>query len=296
MFSTLIAATLVMLALALIIGFILAYSKIKLHVTKDVRHEAVLELLPGLNCGACGFPGCDGYANALNTGACESTSLCPPGDKKNLAKIAELLDLTPGSADEEVALVKCQGSPDLAKQDFTYDGLEDCQAAALMFKGQKSCLFGCLGLGTCIRQCPVDAIHISTESLAVVDPELCIGCRKCIPVCPTGVIQMVPKGADYAVLCNASDHGKVTRGNCKVGCIGCKICEKKFPELDFVIDKNLARVNFSSHKERLEQSNTDRSSAEYTEQVQAVVKACPSKCIAPMKPQFMAKSEKDAAS
>ncbi len=267
-------ALLVMMILAAAIGAVLAYSSRKLHVPKDERQLALLEALPGLNCGACSFPGCDGYAVALNTGKTSDLTLCPPGGNATAAALGQILGQDAGEVEAEVAFVKCQGSPEYAKSDFLYEGLEDCQAAALMFKGSKSCQYGCIGLGSCIKQCPTDAIHISADSLAVVEQNQCIGCRKCIPVCPTGVIQMIPRQAEYTVICNALDHGKVTRGNCKVGCIGCRICERKYPALQFKVEQNLAHVNY----DLVQQQETSPNFLDLAE----LIKKCPSHCIVPI--------------
>ncbi|WGK69737.1 RnfABCDGE type electron transport complex subunit B [Candidatus Haliotispira prima] len=263
-----------MLVLATVIGLLLAYSSKKLHVPGDERREALSESLPGLNCGACGFPGCNGYAVALNTGKTEDLTLCPPGGNSVAAALGRIMEQEAGDVADEVAFVKCQGSPDYARTDFDYEGLEDCQAAALLFKGSKSCQYGCIGLGSCVRQCPTDAISISKDSLAVVDPDLCINCRKCIPVCPTKVIRMIPRQAEYGVICNALDHGKVTRSNCKVGCIGCRVCERKHPALQFKIDNNLADVDYK-------QLSLQTTPPDFTA-LGEVIKKCPSKCIVPL--------------
>ena len=257
--------------LATAIGLMLSYSARKLHVAKDEREQALLDAMPGINCGACGYPGCEGYAVALNKGQTCDLTLCPPGGNPTAKALGQILGQEPGEVPAEVAFVKCQGSPDYAKHDFVYHGLEDCQAAALMYKGSKSCEYGCIGLGSCIKQCPTDAITISKDSLAVVEPDLCIGCRKCIPVCPTNVIQMIPKEAEYTVICNALDHGKATRSNCKVGCIGCRICERRYPKLQFKVQQNLASVDY--HKLKQEAKPLDSTA------LAEAIKKCPSNCI-----------------
>ena len=267
----LLTALLVMTSLAAVIGLLLAFSSKKLYVPKDERQLALSEALPGINCGACGFPGCDGYAAALNTGKTKDLTLCPPGGNSAAAALGQILGWEAGEVAAEVAFVQCQGSPDYAKSEFNYQGLQDCQAAALLFKGSKSCQYGCIGLGSCIKQCPTDAISISKDSLAVVAPDLCIGCRKCLPVCPTKVIQMIPQGAEYAVICNALDHGKVTRSNCKVGCIGCRVCEKKYPDLQFKVRENLARVDY--------QALSQQPSPPDFVALAGLIKKCPARCI-----------------
>ena len=260
-----------MLLLAVGAGLLLAFSARRFRVPKDERRLALLDAMPGINCGACGFPSCDAYAAALSQGKTENLALCLPGGNEVAKALGEIVGRVAGEVEAEVAFVKCQGSPDYAKEDFLYRGLNDCNAAALLYKGSKSCEFGCIGLGSCIKQCPVDAIHISADSLAVVDPQLCIGCRKCIPVCPTGVIQMIPQRAEYAVICNATDHGKVTRSNCKVGCIGCRVCERKYPALQFRVRQNLASVDYAALQRQPEPPDAAALSD--------IIKKCPPKCI-----------------
>lgn len=264
----------IMLLLAIGAGLLLSFSARRLRVPKDERRLALLAAMPGINCGACGFPSCDAYAAALSEGKTENLALCLPGGNAVAKTLGEIVGRAAGEVEAEVAFVKCQGSPDYAKEDFLYRGLKDCNAAALLYKGSKSCEYGCIGLGSCIKQCPVDAIHISADSLAVVDPELCIGCRKCIPVCPTGVIQMIPQRAEYAVICNATDHGKVTRSNCKVGCIGCRVCERKYPALQFRVRQNLASVDYAALKEQPKPPDVAALSD--------IIKKCPPKCIVPL--------------
>ena len=268
----------VMLLLAVGGGLLLAFSARRFRVPKDERRLALLAAMPGINCGACGFPSCDAYAAALSQGKTENLALCLPGGNAVAKTLGEIVGRAAGEVEAEVAFVKCQGSPDYAKDDFLYRGLEDCNAAALLYKGSKSCEYGCIGLGSCIKQCPVDAIRISADSLAVVDPQLCIGCRKCIPVCPTGVIQMIPQRAEYAVICNARDHGKVTRSNCKVGCIGCRVCERKYPALQFRVRENLAAVDYAA----LKKQGAPPDASTFVPDLADIIQKCPPKCIVPL--------------
>ncbi len=131
-----------------------------------------------------------------------------------------------------------------------------------MFQGEKVCKYGCLGYGSCIDVCPVDAIDYDEEGLVWVDKDKCIACGKCIDVCPTGVIKMIPYSADYIVACNSNDKGAVARKACKVGCIGCKMCDKQSPEGGYVIENFLASIDYSKDGDRA-----------------AGAEKCPAKCI-----------------
>jgi electron transport complex protein RnfB len=238
------------------------FSKI-LAVRKDARIEKIEQALPGINCGACGFPGCSGYAEAIIKDDAEIT-LCAPGGPETQEMLAEITGKEVGYSEKRVAQVHCRGNQERAKKKFEYNGLRDCNAAFHLFGGDKVCEFGCLGLGSCMSVCPVNAIRRDSEDLIWVDKELCISCGKCMEVCPTGVMQWVPYSADYIVACNSKDKGGVTKKYCDVGCIGCKICSKKSPEGGFIIENFLARIDYEQEGSRQEAQS-----------------ACPAKCIVP---------------
>ena len=219
----------------------------KFAVEVDPRELAVLEVLPGANCGACGFPGCSGFAKALVEGSA-NPSACTPGGKETVEKVAHILGVAAVSADPEVAVVICQGDNLKARNKYRYLGVEDCNAAQKIADGPKECPGGCLGLGTCVRACPFGAIEITAEGLAVISREKCTGCTKCVGVCPRTVIRMTPLRATTHVLCNSHDKGAAVRKYCQVGCIACHICKKAAPEA-YEIEKFLARVNYEHHAE-----------------------------------------------
>lgn len=252
--------------LSLGIGLALSYAKRRLAVPKDRFQLQIEAQLPGINCGACGYPSCAQYAEALVRKKTADLGLCRPAGTEQLQSIGKLLKLPAPEPERQVAFVYCKGSPGLAAEKFQYEGLQDCQAASLLFRGSKHCQYSCIGLGSCVRQCPTGAIRIE-NSLAVVDPGNCIGCELCLPVCPTQVIRMIPQTQRYIVACNSLDHGKTTRNHCKVGCIGCKICEVRHPGLGFQIRKNLASVS------------PDFAGNPPDEKVQRAIRACPSQCI-----------------
>jgi len=246
------------------VGLTLASAKFK--VEKDKKTSDLNQALPGINCGACGYAGCSGYAEALASGTDEDIKKCKPGGQATLEQIAAVLELDvsePGV--KKVAKVHCMGGREEAKNKFQYHDLDDCRSAYSRFNGPKSCEYGCLGLGSCIKVCPVNAISIASNGLAVVDKELCISCEKCIAICPTGVLKMIPYDTDYYIACNSKDKAKITKNHCSVGCIGCKICEKKFPEAGFTIIDNLSVIDYD---------NIDRSPDR-----EGAAEKCPAKCI-----------------
>jgi Na+-translocating ferredoxin:NAD+ oxidoreductase subunit B len=232
----------------------------KFAVEVDPREAAILDVLSGANCGACGYPGCGAYAKAVAAGEASPT-LCTPGGKGAVENIARIMGVSAVAADPQIAVVLCQGDNRKARNKYRYLGIQDCNAAQHLAEGPKECPGGCLGLGTCARVCPFDAIEMTTEGLAVISREKCTGCRKCVPSCPRKVIRMTPAHASVHVLCNSHDKGAAVRKYCQVGCIACMICKKTAPEA-YEIEENLAYVKY-----------------EHSDLAAPAVAKCPTKCI-----------------
>ncbi len=248
--------------LGALFGTGLAVASRVLAVEKDHRIEEVEGILPGVNCGACGYPGCSGYAEGMVKNDAD-ISLCSPGGQEVMIALGKVLgkevDLT---KEKMVAQVHCRGNKDRSSYKFEYKGVEDCVSAHLLFGGDKTCSYGCLGLGSCIKVCPVDAISYDEDNCVWVNKDLCISCGKCVDICPTGVIKMIPYSADRIVACNSKDKGAATKKYCTVGCIGCKLCEKQSPEGGFAVDSFLASIDYSQKGDRT-----------------AAAEKCPPKCI-----------------
>ncbi|MDA3835554.1 MAG: RnfABCDGE type electron transport complex subunit B [Spirochaetales bacterium] len=250
--------------LGAILGIGLAYASKKLAVKKDDRIAAVETVLPGANCGACGYAGCAAYAEAVALKDADMT-LCGPGGASVVKLIADIMgkQADAGSDRKMVARVHCFGNHETTSDDYAYEGLEDCNAVHMMFQGDKSCKYGCLALGSCIKVCPADAIIKRNDGRIHVDRDRCISCEKCVTVCPTGVMKMIPYDAEYYIACNSNDKGGTVKKTCSVGCIGCKICEKKFPDAAFTITNFLAYIDYD--KEAKDQDKA--------------AQACPVSCI-----------------
>lgn len=213
----------------LFIGAFLGFAAIKFKVKVDEKEEAVLGLLPGNNCGGCGFAGCSGLAAAIAKGEAPVNG-CPVGGQPVADKIAEVMGVEAGNSVKMVAFVKCQGDCDKTTVDYEYTGIEDCRMLSFVPNGgPKSCNYGCLGFGSCVTVCPFDAIHVE-NGVAVVDKDKCKACGKCIEVCPKKLIELIPYDSKYAVACSSADKGPVTMKDCTVGCIGCSLCVKACPK------------------------------------------------------------------
>ena len=227
--------------IGLIAGLGLSAASAALAVPTDEREESLRAALPGANCGACGFSGCDGYAAALAAGEADPNR-CAPGGQDTAAALAELLGVEAGPMKIKAAMVLCGGSREHVSQKFDYQGPPSCAAAAMFFAGTTSCPFGCLGFGDCADACEYDAIEIIDE-LARVNPLKCTACGRCVKACPKGLLSLLPADLEQVVRCSNKDRGAVTRKQCDVGCIGCMKCTKVCPTDAIHVEENLARID-----------------------------------------------------
>ncbi len=253
-------AVLVLGILGLIFGVGLAVASKQLAVAANPQLEEVGHLLPGSNCGACGNPGCFGFAEGLVSGK-NSPEGCRVCSDESRAKIASILGLAVEKQNKKIATLHCHGG-NRVKDRYLYNGLNDCITANLVLGGQKSCVFACLGFGTCVQACPFGAISMSGEGLPQVDKIKCRSCNKCVLACPKKLFSLVSVTNNVYVACSSHDLGKDVKSVCPVGCIACKLCEKacKFDAIH-VID-NLAVIDY--HK---------------CTSCQECVKVCPAKTI-----------------
>ncbi|MEW6621430.1 MAG: RnfABCDGE type electron transport complex subunit B [bacterium] len=227
-------------SLGFIFGLVLAYAELKFGIEVDVRVYEVEEVLPKGQCGACGFPGCAAYAEAVVVEADVPPNLCIPGK----TEVAKLVAKITGKEMKEIEGVKahilCYGTPDKV---FVYDGIIDCEAANLLLGGDKTCQYACLGLGSCVRVCKFDAITFSKTKLPAINPELCTGCGQCVSICPKGIIELIPEKAKVKIRCRSHDKGPVVKKICSVGCIGCGICAKECPYEAIKLENFLAVID-----------------------------------------------------
>ena len=216
--------------IGLIFGLILSIAKIKLHVEQDPRIEQITGILPGANCGSCGFPGCAGYAAAIVEQGAE-INLCPACNEEKICRIGEIMGVKAHAGIQKIAVVHCHGDINSTKTAFIYDGPKNCGAAQLVMEGFKVCPYGCLGLGDCEAACPFDAIHVSGNGLSVVDADKCVGCGNCVKACPRNIIDLLNKTSLYSVSCRNQEKAPVMKLGCSVGCIACKKCVKACQEV-----------------------------------------------------------------
>ncbi|MBN1129311.1 MAG: Fe-S cluster domain-containing protein [Chitinispirillaceae bacterium] len=232
-----------LVAMSLLFGVVLAIAAKKFFVKVDPRVEKITEVLAHAHCGACGFAGCEQYAEAVIKDPDVAPNLCTPGGKTCAQLVAELSGKVAQEREPRYARIMCQGSDDKATRKFIYTGVKDCRAAVLAGGGDKTCPYGCLGYGTCVSVCPFGALSMGANGLPVVDDSKCTGCGMCAKACPRNVIEILPASTRIIVACHSKDKGAVTRKYCTVGCIGCgkcvKVCEVKAPK----VENNLSRID-----------------------------------------------------
>jgi electron transport complex protein RnfB len=246
--------------MGLVFGVVLAIAAQKFEVKEDEKVVAILEVLPGANCGGCGFPGCGGLASAIAANKAPVNG-CPVGGAAVAEKVAQIMGVEVEAGERKVASVICAGNCDTAKTKYDYEGIEDCRVAAQLSQGPKSCKYGCLGLGTCKKACGFGAIEI-VNGLAVINEDKCVNCGKCMEACPKHIIISKPVSKKVVVACHSNEFGKDVKSKCSAGCIGCGLCAKtcKFDAIKF--ENKLASIDFDK-----------------CIQCKACVKKCPTKVI-----------------
>lgn len=227
----------------IIIGIFLGVSGKKLYVAVDERITKVKDLLPGNNCGGCGYAGCDACAKAIVDGVA-TPNACSGCSDENVAEIGKILGVEAVKGEKKIAFAKCAGDCDAAKNNYDYSGVADCRIAAQMQSGgPKGCAYGCLGFGTCSKACPYDAITM-VNGIPKVDAAKCVGCGSCVLACPRNIMAVKPESATVAVKCSSHDKGKDVMNVCKVGCIGCTLCVKECEFGAIAMDNNVPVIDY----------------------------------------------------
>ncbi|MCQ2517165.1 MAG: RnfABCDGE type electron transport complex subunit B [Lachnospiraceae bacterium] len=242
--SGILIAVAIIAAIGLFIGIFLGVAANIFKVEVDEREEKILEVLPGNNCGGCGYAGCSGVAAAIVKGEAP-VNACPVGGAAVAAKVGEIMGVEAGSVERKVAFVKCNGGCDKLRLDYHYTGEEDCRMLQFVpNQGPKSCNFGCQGYGSCVKVCKFDAIHV-VNGVALVDKEKCKACGQCVSVCPRHLIEMIPYDASFTVACSNKEKGPVALKRCDASCIGCGMCKKNCEAGAVVLEDFLAKIDYS---------------------------------------------------
>jgi len=252
-----------MACIGLILGLAIALANKFFSIEVDSRIEEVEEMLPSANCGGCGYAGCAAFAKAVVEDQVEPAK-CPVCSTEEAEAIASFMGMTMEFDEPYVALVKCCGDNVHSPERALYNGVTDCNSAILVAGATKSCQHGCLGMASCARVCPFNAIEIDEElMIAKVHPELCVGCGKCVDTCPRKLIEMIPKASPVQILCNSPEKAPVQRKSCSKGCIGCRKCAKLDPD-SIKMNGFLATMDYTNYSKEMD-----------------IIDVCPVKCIHP---------------
>ena len=233
--NIILVTTLVIAVIGVIVGAGLVFTGKKFAVKVDEREVAVREKLPGNNCGACGFAGCDALAGAIAKGEAP-VNACPVGGAPVAQAIGDIMGKTAGSMERKIAFVACKGTCGVTKNQGNYIGVKDCRTAVLSGMNITDCNYGCLGFGSCAEVCPEKAISVR-DGVAVVNRARCVSCGLCAKTCPRGLITLIPESRIIRV------QGPIVRKVCSAGCIGCGLCVKQCESQAIEFDGTLARIN-----------------------------------------------------
>lgn len=236
-------SALIFAALGAVIGILLAVASKAFAVPVNEKAEQIAELLPGANCGGCGYSGCAALAEAIAEGKAKP-SACAVGGDETAIEIAKVMGVDAESTVRFRAHVACGGTCDKVKQKFEYEGISDCRAAIQLGGGSKTCPNGCLGLGSCVEKCPFGAIEV-INGVAFVHKNKCRACGVCVASCPKKIITLVPYDSNFSVACSSVEKGATKRTYCENSCIGCKICEKSCPNGAITVNNFLASIDYS---------------------------------------------------
>lgn len=241
-FREIITAAGVFVLLGVLMGLLLALATKLFRVKRDERAVAIGGVLPGANCGGCGYAGCAALAEAIARGDA-SVSACTVGGASVASAVAEIMGVEATPSVKLRAAVACAGCDSAAKKNYIYRGAADCAAAASLGGGGRTCPAGCVGLGSCAARCPFGAIKI-VEGVAKVDASACVGCGVCVSHCPRSLIKLIPAGEGVPhVTCSSPDAGRAVKAYCDVGCIGCKLCVRVCEAGAIAVEAGVARID-----------------------------------------------------
>lgn len=247
--NALIIALIALGVTGLLASVLLYFVAQKFKVEEDPRIDLVQDVLPGANCGGCGFAGCRALAEACCKASSLDGLLCPVGGQEVMTKVGDILGMTPQAADPMVAVVRCNGTCTARAKQNRYDGTLSCKVINSLYAGETACPFGCLGCGDCVEACQFGAIHINPETgLPEVDDEKCTSCGACVKTCPRHIIELRkkgPKNRRVFVSCVNKDKGAVARKACLNACIGCGKCEKECQFGAITVENQVAYIDFT---------------------------------------------------
>jgi len=247
MSQTIIWTIVILTVLGLLLSLVLYLVAQRFKVVEDPRIDEVEKVMPGANCGGCGFAGCRAFAEAAVKAPNLDNNYCPVGGNEVMGKVAAILGYEVKAKAPEVAVVRCNGTCSVRPRTSNYDGYPSCKVKAALYTGDTGCSFGCLGCGDCVEACQFGALSMNPETgLPVVDEAKCTACGACSRACPKGLIEIRPKGPRGMrvwVSCRNQDKGPAAKKACASACIGCGICAKTCTHDAIVVENNIAYID-----------------------------------------------------
>ena len=251
-YSIILYTVLMLSALGVLAAVILYFVAQKFKVYEDPRIDEVEAVLPGANCGGCGYPGCRGFAEAFVKADDISTLFCPVGGNETSIAAAKVVGKEATAQTPMIAVVRCSGTPENRPKTSNYNRASTCKLAKTLYSGDTGCQYGCLVLGECVTACTFDAIYMDEETgLPVVVDDKCTACGACVTACPKDIIELRkkgPKGKRIFVSCINNDKGGVAKKSCSVACIGCSKCVKVCPHDAITLENFLAYIDYDKCK------------------------------------------------
>lgn len=252
MTSIIIWTVVVLSGLGLILSLLLFFVAKKFKVEEDPRIDEIEKVMPGANCGGCGYAGCRAFADTAVKAPNLDRHYCPVGGNEVMKKVAAILGYEVKEKAPQVAVVRCNGNCENRPRTNEYDGIASCKVKAALYSGDTGCPFGCLGCGDCVGACNFGALSMDAATgLPVVDESKCTGCGACTKACPKGIIELRnkgPRGMRVFVSCVNKDKGGVARKACTAACIGCGKCAKVCAQEAITVENNLAYIDFTKCK------------------------------------------------
>ena len=249
--DTMLYSLVILVSLGVLAAILLHFVAQKFKVIEDPRIDDVAELLPGANCGGCGFAGCRALAESMvKTESLEGKS-CPPGGTATMEKIAAFLGLAADQSEPKIAVIRCNGTYANTPKKSDYDAVDSCAFAHSLYAGEGGCPNGCLGCGDCVRICTFNAIEMNTETGLPDVKDSCVACGACVKVCPRSIIELRNRGKKERrifVSCVNTEKGAAAKKNCAVACIGCGKCAKVCTFEAIAMENNLAYIDFEKCK------------------------------------------------
>ena len=252
MSQTIIWTIAIITVLGLVLALVLYLVAEKFKVVEDPRIDEVEKVMPGANCGGCGFAGCRAFAEAAVKAPNLDNNYCPVGGNEVMSKVASILGYEVKEKAPMVAVVRCNGTCEARPKINDYEGYPSCKVKASLYSGDTGCSFGCLGCGDCVAACKFGALSMDpVTGLPVVDEEKCTACGACTKACPKSLIELRlkgPRGMRMYVSCRNQDKGPVAKKACASACIGCGICAKTCTHDAIVVENNIAYIDSSKCK------------------------------------------------